>query len=1332
MTPEDARSIINAFREESREAYRLALAASLAARVEPELVRALRLELFPETDAGAEADLWFSQLVQAQTPLVLEFEPAVLELLRQDLTGEQELLRSAWGVLREFHGDAPFALQLEEELTYLGLCGESNEAVIEKRLNSVLAAVSAGQRPGLARWANRALPSLPGKVSNTDAASRLSVVAGVQTNNGPALTAMPSKGMTEEWLSQITARKISRVKVGVRLLKNDVRAPVPHPPIPGSVPSGEAHSNEGAADVLRPETLPMSLEFSYPPVPGSEMIEVPDTYRLLLEVSWQETERRALRQLSLLPDERRPVEVGYGEVRIRTALGDIFTLRPRFDFDFLLIYESNVEPWARNLIERLERQKWGRKRLRVAATPLDAGALLPPELEKELRATFGLSRKVGFAVSGAHVLTQLEPARPEPHGRRDWLIPIKVGSIEPYFDSGSPALDFQQESRLDDSFRALWKAITGEDLPLPKAPQKAEAARSGRPLSVFISYSHKDKKLRDRLLTHLAPLERQGLIKNVGDEVIYPGQEWASEINRALETARIILLLVSPDYLSSDYIFDKEMKLSMDRHASGQARVIPIILRPCDWESAPFSKLQALPDGAKPITRWRQQAEAFLNITENIRLIAKELQSESEPVNSLPVLMPRPPVFGFVARRGVDGTDIVEQLKEELTPGRHLKEGLTPGRRLKEKSTPGGHPLIALWGAGGVGKTTLAAEAVRELQPVYHNRIVWSSVDRRADFTLHSLLDDIATRLDAPESRPLSLPEKEQAVRALVASAPTLVVLDNHETIAPDEQQRIEQWLERADCATLITSRQRTGRAWNITIPAMSADEAAELLDRLIEQTSNPRVFSGEVRHLIMETAGGNPLIIQWVVGQIDSGQEPEAVLEKLRHGEGDAAQRVFDSSFNLPQLGDDGRNTLLALALFVPDASRDALAQVAKFDANDAKRFDEAVGRLLSLRMVKMTDDNRRLLIEGLSRELAKSQLSRDDRAAEFHGRFVAYFLTYAEAHAKPTPEDFAALEAELDNLLSAMDLAFGLEDWSSVLRLMDAINLDGVNGLLTMHGYWDEAIRRGQQALQSAYQLQDEGAAARFAHNTAITLQNRGEMEEARRLYNESLEIALKFNHQSGIANALHELGRLAQAQGELEEAHRFYNESLEIKKKLGSESGISISLHALGTLAQAQGELEEARRLYNESLEINKRLGDQSGCAAALHELGLLALEQGKIKEGFRLCRESLKIQKQLGNQFGIAGNLQVLGKLTMKQGKLSEARQLLDESLMIYKQLGSQNGIADDLYELGLLAAQEGDKDEAVRLIRESLTIFKKLKSPLAKAVRGALANLKGES
>jgi CheY-like chemotaxis protein len=151
--------------------------------------------------------------------------------------------------------------------------------------------------------------------------------------------------------------------------------------------------------------------------------------------------------------------------------------------------------------------------------------------------------------------------------------------------------------------------------------------RRKQKIELFYSYSHKDERLREKLENHLGVLEKVGVITNWHFRKITAGKDWEGEIDSHLNSADIILLLISPNYLASKYCSDIEMRRAIERHELGEARVVPIILSDVkSWESTPFAKFQALPEHAKPILKWRNRDDAFKNIAEGIAQVVNELK----------------------------------------------------------------------------------------------------------------------------------------------------------------------------------------------------------------------------------------------------------------------------------------------------------------------------------------------------------------------------------------------------------------------------------------------------------------------------------------------------------------------------------------------------------------------------------------------------------------------------------------------------------------------------------------------------------------------------------
>jgi hypothetical protein len=140
------------------------------------------------------------------------------------------------------------------------------------------------------------------------------------------------------------------------------------------------------------------------------------------------------------------------------------------------------------------------------------------------------------------------------------------------------------------------------------------------------SYSHKDATLRKELDVYIAPLKRQGIVTSWYDGEIEPGQELNKEIFKKLEESDIIVLLISADFLASDFCYDIEMVRALERHEEGTVRVIPVIVRKADWSSAPFAGLKALPKDGLAVTSWSNQDEAWTDVAMGIRRAAESMR----------------------------------------------------------------------------------------------------------------------------------------------------------------------------------------------------------------------------------------------------------------------------------------------------------------------------------------------------------------------------------------------------------------------------------------------------------------------------------------------------------------------------------------------------------------------------------------------------------------------------------------------------------------------------------------------------------------------------------
>ena len=149
-------------------------------------------------------------------------------------------------------------------------------------------------------------------------------------------------------------------------------------------------------------------------------------------------------------------------------------------------------------------------------------------------------------------------------------------------------------------------------------------------VKVFLSYSHRDSAYKEQLCKHLIQLKRNEIIETWTDNLIKPGQLWEEEISKQMENANVFILLISVDFLNSYYCFEKELNVALQKHHDHKAIVIPILIKPCDWENSMISKLQALPGNGRYISRVRDKNQVYLDIVHAIQHLIEDFSQEDK------------------------------------------------------------------------------------------------------------------------------------------------------------------------------------------------------------------------------------------------------------------------------------------------------------------------------------------------------------------------------------------------------------------------------------------------------------------------------------------------------------------------------------------------------------------------------------------------------------------------------------------------------------------------------------------------------------------------------
>lgn len=782
---------------------------------------------------------------------------------------------------------------------------------------------------------------------------------------------------------------------------------------------------------------------------------------------------------------------------------------------------------------------------------------------------------------------------------------------------------------------------------------------AAEPVYIFYSYSHRDARYREALQAGLAGLERQKLVRGWYDGHIKAGGEWKKEIADQLTSADVVLLLISPWFGASDFCL-KEMEHALERYDMGEARVVPVLVRPFEWRDAPYLKLNHLPTNGKPITKWRNKEDAYFLIAKGLWELIVDRPFYNVPALSAP----------FVGRERE-----FEQVRKLLVERRER--------------------AICLHGPAGVGKTRLAIRLGEELARRFLNGVGFISREQLRDSP--SLAAAIARVLGIKEVRENPL---DNTLRHYLECKQMLLILDGLEDPGADGEWLAELLAFCPRLQVLMTSRKELrvqGEVGCRLQKALTPREAAELFSEHAEAAPSRKTIESLCKDL-----GGHALAIE-VAARADRPEEIGDSRRKPARGPSSWPRALRTAvSGGLLQLSPAQRKLFSRLSVFTASwtaEAADGICNAARDPELGGMR--EELGHLVKKGFLKREPEGgERYKMPDTFRELAAADLGfEEEELRRRHARFYMELAEKLEPRLTSAGRDGLLERLETENANFRAALA-----WCRTEREAAEWGLRLGGSLFwfwNLRGHFSEGRKWLEGALaQDGAGLTDARARALYAAGGLAFLQ--GDQEAALPRLRESVAIFRETGDRRRHGFALILLGMAEQQKDRFEQALACEHESIGIFRELRDEWGLALALNDLGNVYRASGDAGAAIELYRSSLYKWSRLGDRWGLALTLNNLGYMEMKQGELAVARMSFERALEVQSREDERWGLAETVKYLGDVALRQGRDEEAESRYRESLDMNRGIGRMPLILGCLAGLAVIAARNGQPETAARL------------------------------
>lgn len=855
---------------------------------------------------------------------------------------------------------------------------------------------------------------------------------------------------------------------------------------------------------------------------------------------------------------------------------------------------------------------------------------------------------------------------------------------------------------------------------------------------VFISYSHKDETWKDNVVKHLGVLAQDGQLALWDDRRISGGDNWLPEIEKAIHSCSVALLLISADFLTSKFILGKEIPPLLQRREKEGVHVIPVILRPCAWDDVSWlQSIQARPKDGKALTSMTDN-----DAEEALALLAKEVNQliktappvENSPTPSIrPNYHPSNPVF--YVPYAPKGSQVIGRDEALTTVRQQLVQGLR---------TAIGH-TASFKGLGGLGKTQLAVEYAYQYRDSYPNGIIWFNADQEIDAQLTELA--VLALWIAPESEHKD--KLDVAKQRLRGHGDCLIIFDNLE-----EQQVINPYLPNpnSNAHILVTSRLDQPGFTPIPIDPLDPESSLELLRqescRILENTTE-EAAALEIGTIL----GGLPLAIELAGAYLCHRRTFTFAdyLAKLRDDPLKALPNKFLRSFtghdpdlfrtlkiNEELFEEEPLLTPILNLLTWSGAATMGIELMACLLDKTPAELRGALAFGVELRIIQKILDAERYAIHRLVREVRKVELPIAGKmiwAENIANRLGDWFHELRENF-----KNLPRFEAEIDHLIA----------WCDNCRELPRIKAR-LTWLQAYPPFHRGDYRRAHDIVKLSLSIIEEESFAPtdlIAHindDFGYTYGLIGDFKNALKFKEHALSIrkSLHGDDHPDTALSYDSVGITYNDLGDYKKALEFQQKALDIRRALfgDNNSYTATSYNNVGNTYYNLGDYRNSLKLQQKSLDINRELfGDyHPATASSYNNVGNVYFGLVDYKTALELHQKSLDINRKL---FGddhptTATSYNNVGNTYSRFGDNEKGHELVYKALEIRRSLFGENhpDVVRSLFSLGIIYYNLGKPQQAIDALHKALLIGKRILSathPLLADIQKKLKNIQSQT